>query len=95
MLTCSSNQSRNYRFGQLLSQGLQVQEAMDSIGMVVEGYYVTGTAYELAKSMNVDMPIVTQAYEVLYRGKDPKQALQDLMGRPKRHESEEIWLKTK
>ena len=95
MLTCSSNQSRNYRFGQLLSQGLQVQEAMDSIGMVVEGYYVTGTAYELAQSMNVDMPIVTQAYEVLYRGKDPKQALQDLMGRPKRHESEEIWLKTK
>ncbi len=95
MLTCSSNQSRNYRFGQLLSQGLQVQEAMDSIGMVVEGYYVTGTAYELAQSMNVDMPIVTQAYEVLYKGKNPKQALQDLMGRPKRHESEEIWLKSK
>ncbi|MBQ8598909.1 MAG: NAD(P)-dependent glycerol-3-phosphate dehydrogenase [Oscillospiraceae bacterium] len=94
MLTCSSSQSRNYRFGQLLSQGLQVQEAMDSIGMVVEGYYVTGTAYELAQSMNVEMPIVTQAYEVLYKGKDPKQALQDLMGRPKRHESEEIWLQT-
>ena len=95
MLTCSSNQSRNYRFGQLLSQGMQVQEAMDSIGMVVEGYYVTGTAYELSQKMGVDMPIVTQAYEVLYRGKDPKQALQDLMGRPKRHESEEIWLQSK
>lgn len=95
MLTCSSNQSRNYRFGQLLSQGMQVQEAMDSIGMVVEGYHVTGTAYELAQSMQVDMPIVTQAYEVLYRGKNPKLALQDLMARPKRHESEEIWLKSK
>ena len=94
MLTCSSNQSRNYRFGQLLSQGFPVQEAMDSIGMVVEGYYVTGTAYELSQKMGVDMPIVTQAYEVLYRGKDPKQALQDLMGRPKRHESEEIWLQS-
>ena len=95
MLTCSSNQSRNYRFGQLLSQGMAVQKAMDSIGMVVEGYHVTGTAYELAQSMNVDMPIVTQAYEVLYRNKDPKQALVDLMGRPKRHESEEIWLESK
>ena len=95
MLTCSSNQSRNYRFGQLLSQGMQVQEAMDSIGMVVEGYHVTGTAYELAQSMNVDMPIVTQAYEVLYKGKNPKLALQDLMARPKRHESEEIWLESK
>ena len=71
MLTCSSNQSRNYRFGQLLSQGMQVQEAMDSIGMVVEGYHVTGTAYELAQSMKVDMPIVTQAYEVLYQNKNP------------------------
>ena len=95
MLTCSSSQSRNYRFGQLLSQGMAVQEAMDSIGMVVEGYHVTGTAYELAGSLNVDMPIVTQAYEVLYQNKNPKQALMDLMGRPKRHESEEIWLESK
>lgn len=95
MLTCSSNLSRNYRFGQLLSQGMTVQAAMESIGMVVEGYYATGTAYELAKSMGVDMPIVNQAYEVLYKGKEPKQALVDLMGRPKRHESEEIWLEKK
>ncbi len=92
MLTCSSNLSRNYRFGQLLSQGLTVEEAMESIGMVVEGYHVTVTAYELAQKMGVDMPIVTQAYAVLYEGKSPKQALQALMGRPKRHESEEIWL---
>ncbi len=95
MLTCSSNLSRNYRFGQLLSQGRTVEEAMEEIGMVVEGYHVTGTAYELAKKMDVDMPIVSQAYAVLYEGKSPKQALIDLMGRPKRHESEEIWLQTK
>ncbi len=95
MLTCSSTLSRNYRFGQLLSQGLSVNEAMERIGMVVEGYHVTGTAYELAQKMRVDMPIVAQAYAVLYEDKDPKQALSDLMGRPKRHESEEIWLEKK
>jgi len=95
MLTCSSNQSRNYRFGQLLSQGVSVQDAMERIGMVVEGYYCTETAYRLANSLNVDMPIVTQAYQVLYEGKEPSLALLDLMGRPKRHESEEIWLKNK
>ncbi len=95
MLTCSSTLSRNYRFGQLLSQGLSVNEAMERIGMVVEGYHVTGTAYELAQKMGVDMPIVAQAYAVLYEDKDPKQALVDLMGRPKRHESEEIWLAKK
>lgn len=92
MLTCSSDQSRNYRFGKLLSQGLGAQEAMERIGMVVEGYYCTRTAYRLAQKLGVDMPIVTQAYQVLYEGKDPSQALLDLMGRPRRWESESVWL---
>jgi len=91
MLTCSSEQSRNYRFGKLLSQGLGAQEAMERIGMVVEGYYCTRTAYRLAQQKGVDMPIVTQAYQVLYEGKDPAQALLDLMGRPRRWESETVW----
>lgn len=92
ILTCSSSQSRNYRFGQLLSQGVPVQQALDSIGMVVEGYYCTDIAYQLAQKMKVDMPILTQAYQVLYQGKEPRQAVMDLMSRPKRHESEKIWL---
>ena len=92
IVTCTSVHSRNRRFGILVGQGVPVEEALRQVGMVVEGYSCTRIAYELAQRLHVEMPIVTQAYEVLYQGKDPKDALHDLMVRPKRHECEEIWL---
>ena len=52
----------------------------------------TATARELARERGVDMPIVEQLNLVL-GGKDPRQAVSDLMGRPSRHENERIWLK--
>lgn len=58
----------------------------------VEGYPCAKTAYELGQKLRVEMPIVEQAYGVLYQKKPPAQALRDLMTRPKRHESEVIWL---
>lgn len=93
MLTCSGSQSRNYKFGKLLSEGMSAEEALAAVGMVVEGYYCTEVAYELAAKLGIEMPIVNQAYEVLYKNKNPKQAIMDLMSRPKRNENEEIWLK--
>ena len=49
-------------------------------------------AEEAVQKLRVEMPIVEQAYAVLYEEKPPAKALQDLMTRPKRHESEVIWL---
>ncbi len=95
IVTCTSMHSRNRRAGILIGQGVPAQEAIRQIGMTVEGYTCTKCAYELARRMKVEMPIVEQMYQVLYQGKDPKQAMQDLMTRPKRHESEVIWLLTR
>ena len=67
------------------------EEAVRSVG-TVEGYPCAKTAYELGQKLRVEMPIVEQSYAVLYEGKSPAQALRDLMTRPKRHESEVIWL---
>lgn len=92
IVTCTSLHSRNRRFGILIGQGRSVQEALDEVGMVVEGYSCTRLAYELSQQKNVEMPITQQAYEVLYRGKNPNVALRDLMARPKRHESESVWI---
>lgn len=92
IVTCTSMHSRNRRFGILVGEGRPVEEALTQVGMVVEGYSCTRTAYELSRKMGVEMPIVTQAYEVLYHGKAPQAALRELMERPKRHESERIWL---
>ena len=91
IVTCTSMHSRNRRAGILIGQGKNAEEAVQAVG-TVEGYPCTKTAYELSRKLRVEMPIVEQAYAVLYEEKPPAKALQDLMTRPKRHESEVIWL---
>lgn len=87
VLTCTDNQSRNRRFGLLLGQGKPVQEAISSIGQVVEGYRNAKEVFNLAQRVGVEMPITEQIYQVLYQGKDVKLAALDLLGREKRDEA--------
>lgn len=94
IVTCTSLHSRNRRAGVFIGQGNTAKQALEKVGMTVEGYLATKAAYELAKKMGIEMPIVEQCYEVLYKGKPPKEAISDLMSRPKRHESETIWLQS-
>ncbi len=92
IVTCTSMHSRNHRAGILIGQGKSAKEAVAAIGMTVEGYTATECAYKLAQKYNVEMPITEQVYQVLYHDKKPQDAIHDLMERPKRHESEYIWL---
>ena len=92
IVTCTSEHSRNRRAGVLIGQGVPPAEAVKRIG-TVEGYTAAKIAYELSKQYQIDMPIVKETYAVLYENKPIDQALSSLMGRPNRHESEEIWLK--
>lgn len=86
VLTCTDNQSRNRRFGLQLGQGASKDEALESIGQVVEGYRNTQEVYELAKRQNVNMPIVEEMYAVLYEGKPAKEASLALLGRDRKEE---------
>lgn len=92
IVTCTSMHSRNRRFGILVGQGVPVQQALEQVGMVVEGYSCTKVAYQLAQKMGVDMPITTQTYQVLYEGKSVTEAVRNLMGRPKKNERECTWV---
>lgn len=92
IVTCTSLHSRNYRTGLYIGQGLKPEEAVKRVGMTVEGCIVAETAWELAQEKGVEMPIVEQLNLVLHHGKDIHLAVQDLMGRPSRHENEKIWL---
>ncbi|MGL5791019.1 MAG: NAD(P)H-dependent glycerol-3-phosphate dehydrogenase, partial [Plesiomonas shigelloides] len=74
VLTCTDNQSRNRRFGMMLGQGHDVAQAQASIGQVVEGYRNTKEVYVLAQRLGVEMPITEQIYQVLYCGKDAREA---------------------
>jgi len=86
VLTCTDNQSRNRRFGLLLGQGKGVDEAMQSIGQVVEGYRNAKEVFNLARRVGVEMPITEQIYQVLYQQKDVKAAALDLLGRERKDE---------
>ena len=89
IVTCTSMHSRNRRAGILIGQGMSPEQAVEEVKMVVEGFYTTKAAYLLAKKMNIEMPIVEQAYGVLFEGKDPKIAVMSLMVRGKKHETEQ------
>lgn len=81
VLTCTDNQSRNRRFGLALGKGTSVDNAMEEIGQVVEGYRNTEEVVILARKLDVEMPICEQIYAVLYEGKSPKDAALALLGR--------------
>ena len=89
IVTCTSMHSRNRRAGILIGQGKSVEDAMNEVGAVVEGYYAAAAAYELCQRQGVDMPIVTAAYQCLYEGKSAREAVRDLLGRQKRPEQED------
>ncbi|GAB3529047.1 NAD(P)H-dependent glycerol-3-phosphate dehydrogenase [Photobacterium alginatilyticum] len=86
VLTCTDNQSRNRRFGLALGQGKTVDAAQDDIGQVVEGYRNTKEVWVLSQRYGVEMPITEQIYQVLYQGKDAREAAKDLLAREKKDE---------
>ena len=93
IVTCTSMHSRNRRAGILIGQGKGVQEAMQEVGAVVEGYYAAKSAYELGKAMGVDMPITEAAYKVLYEGYSAADVVRELLVRSRKAESEDAgWL---
>ena len=90
IVTCASVHSRNRRAGYLIGQGRTVQEAMDEVKMVVEGVYSAKAAAKLAKKYDVSMPIVEEVNKVLFEGKSPAQAVDDLMQRESRSENRSL-----
>ncbi|OPZ15091.1 MAG: Glycerol-3-phosphate dehydrogenase (NAD(P)+) [candidate division BRC1 bacterium ADurb.BinA364] len=79
IVTAMSRHSRNRNFGEMVAQGLTVEQAKQEIGMAVEGIRTCASAVALAKEKGIDMPIAREVYAVLYEAKNPAQAARDLM----------------
>ncbi|MEG1871084.1 MAG: NAD(P)H-dependent glycerol-3-phosphate dehydrogenase, partial [Peptostreptococcaceae bacterium] len=90
IVTCTSMHSRNRRAGILIGQGKSLDETLKEVKMVVEGITATEVAYEVAKKLNIDMPITNAIYSVLHKGSSANEVVIDLMMRNKTHEMEEI-----
>lgn len=86
VLTCTGSLSRNRTVGIKLSEGMSLEEIVESSKMVAEGIRTTQSAYQLVQRSGIEMPIVEQVYQILYERKDPYEALNDLMGRTLRYE---------
>lgn len=86
IVTCTSMNSRNLRFGILLGQGEKIEKALEKIGMVVEGMTTCKAAYEMSNKLGISMPITTNLYKVLYENQDIEIAVNNLMNRQKKSE---------
>ncbi len=84
--TCNSRFSRNRQFGEALAQGVPVEQALAQSRHVIEGVPTTKAARILAGRLHVEMPIVEQAYRVLFEDLDVATALSELMIRDAKHE---------
>jgi glycerol-3-phosphate dehydrogenase (NAD(P)+) len=86
VLTCTGDLSRNRRLGQALGAGRPLREALADLGMVAEGVRTTLAACALAAEAGVEMPIAQQMRAVLYDGKPPRDAVEELMLRTLKRE---------
>jgi glycerol-3-phosphate dehydrogenase (NAD(P)+) len=81
MLTCFSRQSRNRDLGERLGRGETMAVIQASHPKLAEGYPTARSAYRLARQKNISTPIMDEVHAMLYEGKNPKQAVRDLISR--------------
>jgi glycerol-3-phosphate dehydrogenase (NAD(P)+) len=88
VLTCTDDQSRNRRFGMALGRGESADQAHRAIHQVVEGAPAAQAVCDVARGVGVEMPICSEIYQIMYESKPVRAAVQALMGREVRSESE-------
>ncbi len=86
VLTCTGDLSRNRTVGVRLGQGEPLQKILESMTAVAEGVSTAPAAVGLADEYGVEMPICREVHAVLFEGRNPGDAVQDLMARPLRAE---------
>ncbi|MDQ6807882.1 MAG: NAD(P)-dependent glycerol-3-phosphate dehydrogenase [Verrucomicrobiota bacterium] len=84
--TCFSQHSRNRRVGEQLGRGKTREQIASGTKSIAEGIPTTQSAFDCARSLGVETPIIDQVHAVLYGGKRPDQAMQELLGRDQKDE---------
>jgi glycerol-3-phosphate dehydrogenase (NAD(P)+) len=88
VLTCTGNLSRNRFVGEELGKGRKLSDICTELNEVAEGINTTRAVKRLAHEAQVDVPITSEVYDVLYDHKPPREAVAELMTRPLREEFE-------
>ena len=88
VLTCTGEASRNRRFGLALGRAAGIEEALEEVGQVVEGYHAAEEVMRAAARAGVEMPISQQVHGILYSGWSAAKGVKVLMEREQKAETE-------
>ncbi|HEX4535457.1 MAG TPA: NAD(P)H-dependent glycerol-3-phosphate dehydrogenase [Candidatus Acidoferrum sp.] len=86
VLTCTGSLSRNRQLGIELGKGRALVEIVASTRMVAEGVGTAGALLALAGEQQIELPITAQVNAILHHGKSPRDAMEEIMGRPQKRE---------
>ncbi len=86
VVTCASRHSRNRRYGDLLARGHTPAEIARTHHFVAEGVATSKAVVRLAHNARVEIPIIQEVYNIIYRGKSVRSAVESLLARPFRPE---------
>lgn len=84
--TCSSPMSRNYTVGSMLAKGKKINDILAELGSVAEGVKTSKAICELAKKLDIEVPVSNAIYEAVYTDITPEQLLSKLMNRKLKEE---------
>lgn len=84
--TCSSPMSRNYTVGSMLGKGKKIDDILSELGSVAEGVKTSKAICELAKKLDMEVPVSSAIYEAVYTDITPKELLEKLMNRKLKEE---------
>jgi glycerol-3-phosphate dehydrogenase (NAD(P)+) len=86
ILTCTGQLSRNRQVGLRLGRGESVEAILQSLGMVAEGVKTTAAAYDLARLLQTEAPVISTVHSIVQMGRSPARAVKTLMTRALREE---------
>ena len=86
IVTTTSYHSRNFQAGLSIATGKNLQDAVSSIPMVVEGARTTLSAYQMARKLHIETPIIDAVYDIIYLQKDVNETIKNLMKRSLKEE---------
>jgi glycerol-3-phosphate dehydrogenase (NAD(P)+) len=86
IVTCYSERSRNHTVGKRLGRGESLTQIIQSLRMVAEGIPTARSAFECARRLRIETPIIDQVFAVLYEQKKPTIALEEVLNREQKAE---------
>lgn len=90
MTTCGSPTSRNRTFGERIGRGERPEDVAKSMSQIAEGVATAGPVRDLARQHGISAPIADEVGRILHEGKDPRAAVESLMTRGPRDESQDL-----